>query len=249
MATIHGTPYANTLKGSAYADILYGLSGNDVLYGYGGNDTLDGGTGADKLYGGLGNDTYIVDTQSDSVIELAGQGIDLVRTSTHHSLAANVENLSTTNALGTAALDLIGNALNNIITGNNGSNGIVGGAGADTLIGGGGNDSLRGGTGNDRLTGGAGADSFVFEDAQSRDTITDFVSGTDSIDLGWLIGSQFQFIGSAAFGGQAGQGRFSNGLFQLDLNGDRAADFSLTILGGTLRATDFTFGAGGYWDY
>ena len=249
MATIYGTAYGNTLRGSAYADSIYGRGGNDVLYGNGGNDTLDGGTGADKLYGGIGNDTYIVDTQFDDVLEFAGQGIDTVLTSTHHSLAMNVENLATTNALGTAWMDLSGNGLNNIITGNNGANGIFGGAGADTLLGGGGNDSLRGGTGSDRLTGGAGSDWFVFDDRQSRDTITDFASGIDKIDLGWFVGTEFRFIGSAAFSGQAGQGRFSSSLFQLDLNGDRIADMSITILGGTVRAGDFIFGASGAWDY
>lgn len=253
MANIYGTAYANTLKGTAYGDILYGRAGNDYLYGYGGDDTLDGGTGADKLYGGLGNDTYIVDTQYDQVIELAGQGIDTVRTNTHYWLSANVENLSTANPLGTASLSLTGNGLNNVITGNNGANGITGGDGVDTLNGGGGNDTLIGGSGNDRLTGGAGSDLFVFTDTdRSRDTITDFVSGTDKIDLGWWVtemgGASFHFIGSAAFSHHAGEGRYVNGTFLLDANGDGYADL---IIGSIYKigAGDFTFGAAGFWDY
>jgi len=252
MATIYGNTYANTLRGTAYGDILYGRGGNDILYGYGGNDTLDGGTGGDRMYGGTGNDTYIVDSPYDVVIETAGQGTDTIRTSTHYALdyGSSIERLEAANPLSTNWLDFIGNELNNTIVGNNGRNSIVGGAGADTLIGNGGNDVLRGDTGNDRLTGGPGMDMFVFSDTQSRDTITDFVSGTDEIELGWLMqASQFRFIGSAAFSGQPGQGRFSNGLFQLDLNGDRLADLSITILGGQVQAGDFSFAAVGYWDY
>lgn len=252
MATIYGNSYANTLRGTAYADVLYGHGGNDVLYGYGGNDTLDGGTGGDRMYGGSGNDLYIVDSPYDVVVEYAGQGTDTIRTSTHYALpdGASIERLEAANPLSTNWLDFIGNELNNTIVGNNGRNGIVGGPGADTLIGGGGDDVLRGDTGNDILTGGAGMDSFVFSDIQSRDTITDFVSGTDEIELGWLISaSQFQFIGSSAFSGRPGQGRFSNGQFQLDLNGDRVADMTIIILGGQVQAGDFGFAASGYWDY
>ncbi len=182
----------------------------------------------------------------------AGQGTDTIRTSTHYALdyGSSIERLEVANPLSTNWLDLIGNELNNTIVGNNGRNSINGGPGADTLIGGGGNDVLRGDAGNDRLTGGTGMDTFVFSETQSRDTITDFASGTDVIDLGWFLGpSQFHFIGSAAFSGQAGQGRFSNDLFQLDLNGDRIADFSITILGGQVHAGDFDFSAHGAWDY
>lgn len=252
MATFYGSAYANTLRGTAYADILYGRGGNDILYGYGGNDTLDGGTGGDRMYGGTGNDTYIVDSPYDAVIESAGQGTDTIRTSTHYALdyGSSIERLEAANPLSTNWLDLIGNELSNTIVGNNGANSITGGAGNDTLIGSGGNDVLRGDSGNDRLTGGAGMDTFVFSDTQSRDTITDFASGTDEIELGWLMqASQFRFIGGATFSGQAGQGRYSNGLFELDLNGDRVADLSITILGGQVQAGDFSFAALGYWDY
>jgi len=240
------------IYGTAYADILKGAAAADFLYGYGGNDRLDGGTGADAMYGGTGNDTYVVDSVYDQVIESAGQGADTVLASISYWLDSNIERLATTNPLGSKALDLIGNNLNNVITGNNGPNAIVGYGGADTLIGGGGNDSLRGGTGSDRLTGGAGSDSFIIDDAASRDTITDFQHGIDNIDLGWFVTDMgpggFHFIGAAGFSHHAGEGRYANGLFQLDTNGDGVADVSIALTG-TLTASDFTFGAGGYWDY
>jgi Ca2+-binding RTX toxin-like protein len=51
---------------------------------------------------------------------------------------ANVENLTYT---GSASLDAVGNALANVLTGNEGNNRLDGGANADTLIGGVGNDT------------------------------------------------------------------------------------------------------------
>lgn len=250
MATFYGNSYANTLKGTAYADILYGYAGNDVLYGYGGNDTLDGGTGADKMYGGAGNDIYIVDSASDYVYEAFSSGIDTVRTSLgYYVLPAQVENLSTTNALGTAPVILAGNARNNTITGNNGANVIHGDGGADTIFGGGGDDMLGGNDGADRLTGGAGRDLFMFELLGARDTITDFATGIDKIDMTYFVTqSQFRFIGTTSFTGRAGEARFSNGLFQLDVNGDRVSDLDVTILG-QVRAGDFNWTALGPWDY
>ena len=51
------------------------------------------------------------------------------------------------------------------------------------LRGGAGNDTLNGGIGDDTMYGGAGADTFVFSTGNNHDTVIDFVSGTDKIDL------------------------------------------------------------------
>jgi Ca2+-binding RTX toxin-like protein len=81
------------------------------------------------------------------------------------------------------------------IAGTSGSDALVGTAGNDTLEGlaGGdlldgrvGNDRLEGGAGQDRITGGDGEDSFTFRtplNNANRDTVNDFVSGTDRILL------------------------------------------------------------------
>ena len=50
------------------------------------------------------------------------------------------------------------------------------------LDGGGGDDTLEGGIGNDTLTGGAGHDIFQLKNT-SKDTITDFSVGDDTIQL------------------------------------------------------------------
>jgi beta-glucanase (GH16 family) len=138
------------------------------------------------------------------------------------------------------------------LTGTRRSDSLTGGAANDTLKGGAGNDNLNGKGGNDTLiaqggadtvTGEAGADVFVFELAsdstpRSKDTITDFLSGTDIIDLGLIdantkvSGDQgFTFIGSNGFSGQAGQLRFASGVLSGDVNGDRAADFEVALTG------------------
>ncbi len=65
---------------------------------------------------------------------------------------------------------------------------IHGLGGDDTIIGGSAADDIYGGAGNDTLTGGAGADIFHFlYNNTGTDTITDFVSGTDKLDIAVLL--------------------------------------------------------------
>lgn len=75
-------------------------------------------------------------------------------------------------------------------------------AGADTLSGSGGNDLLRGGSGNDRLTGGSGSDKFRFDSVPTSniDTITDFSTVYDTIQLENLIFNKFTTTGTLATG-------------------------------------------------
>ena len=70
-----------------------------------------------------------------------------------------------------------------LLQGLGGNDSIVGSTGWDTLQGGDGGDWLHAGAWSDTMTGGAGADSFLFTEAGSnnRDTVSDFVSGTDEL--------------------------------------------------------------------
>ncbi|RLJ64793.1 DUF4347 domain-containing protein [Sulfurisoma sediminicola] len=129
--------YELTLDGNGGNDILIGGTGADTLDGGDGNDSLDGRQGDDTLKGGAGDDTYFVGSTGDVIEEFSTGGTDTVRSSAvSYTLSGNVENLILTDA----AIEGLGNGLDNTITGTDGDNGLDGGAGNDTLTGGAGND-------------------------------------------------------------------------------------------------------------
>jgi Ca2+-binding RTX toxin-like protein len=158
-----------TVQGGDGADDLKGGGAVDSLIGGPGADILDGGGGGDYLKGGHGDDIYIVDG-GDIVTEAAGSGTDTIQASGDAVLGANVENLVLT---GSADSNGTGNDLANSITGNGGANILRGGGGADLLTGGGGADIFRYGAASDST-------------AAAYDTILDFQSGIDKLDLSAL---------------------------------------------------------------
>jgi len=96
----------------------------------------------------------------------------------------------TANGTGTADL-LNAGAGNDTTKGTDGTDTIYGGSGSDTINGHSGNGTLLGGHGPDSLAGGNGNDRFVFLSAADFratrvDTISDFRSGSDRIDLSAL---------------------------------------------------------------
>src|SRR5688572_8079736 len=183
-----GNSLDNTLDGGAGNDDLSGSGGADSLIGGAGNDTLDGGSGVDTMKGGTGNDIYVVN-ETDSVIEAAGGGVDLVKTNVDGLvLAANVENLT----LQGAAVHGAGNTLGNYITGNALANSLSGEDGNDTLDGAGGADNLGGDKGNDTYFVDDENDKVVETTGQGKDTVfasADFTLETDQeVEIITLIG-------------------------------------------------------------
>jgi Ca2+-binding RTX toxin-like protein len=170
-----------------------GGSGNDSLTGNGADNRLDGGAGADTLVGGLGDDVYVVDNAGDTVVEQLNQGTDIVYSAINYTLGANVENLT---LLGTAAINGMGNTLNNVLLGNTAAN---------TLVGGEGNDKLDGGAGADSLVGGLGDDAYIVDNV--GDVVVEQLNqGTDTVysAINYTLGANVEnltLIGAAATSG------------------------------------------------
>ena len=109
---------------------------------------------------------------------------------------------------------------------------INGTAGRDTLLGTAGSDRITGFAGADLLTGGAGADTFVYTSTRDAgDRITDFVPGTDRIDLSALLASIGHTGGNAVGDGVVRLVNTSAGLsLQIDTDGSAGPNAPRALL-------------------
>ncbi|MFD3189219.1 M10 family metallopeptidase C-terminal domain-containing protein [Sedimentitalea sp. HM32M-2] len=197
-----------------------GGSGDDSLSGNQADNRLSGGNGLDTLLGLGGDDTLL--GQGGKDVLRGGAGIDRL-------IAGNGNDR------------MFGNNGNDTLKGGGGADRLLGGGGDDRILGGGGEDLLIGGGGLDRLTGEAGADIFCFEQVSDSptsgapDTILDFQTGIDQIDLSGLTGPSIVFRGFAGFTGSgpslilrqvAGETRVL-----VDIGGDAVADLRIDLAG------------------
>jgi Ca2+-binding RTX toxin-like protein len=171
-----------SVRGSIHDDSLTGSGLNEFFDGRGGNDTIAGGGGIDGAgYSGAFG-AVTVDLNLSVGTATGADGTDDL---------TGIENI-------------VGSFYSDTLTGDANANRLEGAATKYWTY------ANTGTTDNDTLTGGAGSDVFVFNSALDAtynvDEITDFVSGTDKIELddaifaGLLVGS-----GSAAnFAGNIG---------------------------------------------
>lgn len=207
-----------------YTDVdplVDGVSASFSMRGGFDAQTIEGGQGSDylqssgntTLLGHAGDDIYIYSGR-EIIIEADREGIDTILGAVSFEMQSNIENAI---AYGSSGIDILGNALHNLIVGNAEDNVLSGGAGNDTLV------SLGG---EDQLIGGAGADIFILSNNEIS-YISDF-QGNDQ--LVFAINAPPTALSLVQdFTGIAGEWTFSDGLMQLDWNGDSQADSQIFL--------------------
>ncbi|MBS0169405.1 MAG: hypothetical protein JSR62_03555 [Nitrospira sp.] len=153
---LQGEAGDDELDGGAGNDRLYGNDGSNVLRGGEGNDILESAGLGDQLFGGAGDDAYHLRSLGQVITEEINAGTDTIYLSPTESLTFqtpnNVENVRIEDDLflsPTTQVNLVGNALDNELSG---SHRLDGQAGNDTLI-------------------GTGDNTFVFGRGYGQDTV------------------------------------------------------------------------------
>jgi Ca2+-binding RTX toxin-like protein len=208
-------------NGLANAITSTGLFTDDVLSGMAGNDTLDGGEGGnDTLIGGTGNDTYILrGFGTPTIIELANEGTDTVRSLFDYTLGNNIEHALLLE--GGEGFQLTGNGLGNALTGNSNDN---------FLWGRGGNDTMMGGAGDDTYIVEQSGDQVIENANAGNDTVEVAVGGTYTLSANVENLMILGMAGNGASGtGNAGNNRMEGSAYDNTLNGMGGND---TLLGG-----------------
>ncbi len=166
---ILGSGLGDMLQGDSQSNVLDGAQGDDVLFGGGGDDFLVGGTEFDIAEYSDKFEAHSVSFVNGSlIVSSGGSGTDTL---------TGIEQLRFSDR--TVGVTSAGGLV------------VVGSENSDTIGGTNGADDILGGGGGDRLTGGAGADTFRYltiDDSTNSalDIITDFVTGTDRIDIAAL---------------------------------------------------------------
>ena len=150
----------DTFYGGEYIDVVHGGPGDDSLYGYGGKDWFFGEAGADRIPGGAGVDDVFYWTSPAGVIaDLDGSSFDDGTPGERDFLGSDIENLH-----GSPFDDtLIGNPLENYLSGCGGNDRLYGLDGADSFMGDNALDEC-GPRGGDLMVGGNGIDRVNYWD-------------------------------------------------------------------------------------
>ena len=218
--------------------------------------------------------TFIVDASAlrTTITTALGTDNEIGGTAGNADTTTGEENLSldASGLTGTRAVSVLGGAGADTILGGAGADTITGNAGADSLVGNGGSDVISGGDGADTVTGGAAADTItlgagadvVIIDSVANstgttfDSITDFVTGTDKINItlttgdfsfdvsGFAVVSNFN-DGIVSLSTSRGDSFYStaDGKLYVDDNASGSINASLdhVVSISTLAATDINF--------
>ncbi|ONG50400.1 hypothetical protein BKE38_18430 [Pseudoroseomonas deserti] len=235
----------DSLYGDAGDDLLLGGDGNDALfggdgslYGDGGDDRVEGGAGDDDLnahvmVGGTGNDTYFYTASTQRIVELEGEGHDIVWARADvdlRELGGSIEELilEETGITGTGSL---GDDLIRVMSWDVTAYGLDGDDRFVTEV----EATLQGGAGNDVYVlqdhsvvvelADAGHDTVEFRYAAGR------VSLADNVEDGFILTA-----GSNHLIGNAGNNVLTAiGSGSADLSGLAGDDVLIAAAGGTLR--------------
>jgi serralysin len=150
-------------------DNAFEISGGHGTYdGGAGNDTFHGFFSENLLRGGVGDDSYEV-LSGNTILELAGEGIDKILTNSYQfTLPDNVEELHFTSASEHRGY---GTAGNDVFYGNTDHDFLFGYDGNDTFNGMGGDDVLFGGKGDDLYRVAYNGDLVIEQAGEGIDTI------------------------------------------------------------------------------
>lgn len=187
------------------------------------NVTFDDVTDGDVMGSLSINDAETISLNVSKEAEASSQDLTMA--------SLNANSAKTLSLTGDAALTITGSSTSALTTINAGSfsadldlKGVGLASSGSTVILGSGNDMVTSGSGADVMTGGAGTDVFTFTSfsqstGTNRDTITDFVSGTDKIDFVDLTGSAKLESDGVLWIDSDGSGALSEGDFQVLLQG------------------------------
>ena len=191
-----------TLTGSANID----------GYGNGEHNTITGNVGINTMNGAMGNDFYVVQTLSDVVIDVVGEGEDTILSAITWALN-NIEETENIFLQGTAAINATGNDLGNSLIGNSGKNILNGGLGDDTY-------GLGISATNDTIVLDTGGNDTVIVGASYN------ISARADLENIWLTGTGlFNAVGNANANSLIGNSGKNT------LNGGTGADFMVGGLG------------------
>jgi serralysin len=240
-----GSNLSETLIGGTRGDGIQGSDGSDIIIGGGGGDALGGGAGADIFRYTAATDSNAEGYDNLFDFESGIDQIDLTTLSTSAISILRQDGSSfvfVATAGGPMQMIAAGRAVNGsdiayggthgvFLGGSSASETLSGGSRADTIVGGGGADTLIGGAGADIFRYGAASDSTL----SAADTILDFVSGVDRLDLSAVrTGSADQFGIAYANG--------SSFVF-VDIGGDGTNDMLIQLANTTLLGSDIIWNA------